>query len=125
MREPARSGMTAEVSQSFGSIGSVQAETIEKQVEDKVLEEARSIFRKFSITIGGRKNSTKSLKSLGEEGANAAEDATARVEMNDGKSLSEVAPAPDDLRDQQASQDLESPQDVVRIAATKRILLGS
>lgn len=60
--------MTAEVSQTATVPSSEtlpsQQEVMEKMLEETVLEEARSIFRKFSMSLGSRKNSTKSLKSL-------------------------------------------------------------
>lgn len=60
--------MTAEISQTATVPSSEtlpsQQEAMEKMLEETVLEEARSIFRKFSMSLGSRKNSTKSLKSL-------------------------------------------------------------
>lgn len=117
--------MTAEVSQTYStSTGPGQPpqpqEAMEKQIEDKVLEEARSIFRKFSITLGTRKNSTKSARSLegvGEEAsASAQHDATVdkRLKEKNGKD-GEVPPGPDAPREQQDSQDNKSLKNDVRM----------
>lgn len=106
--------MTAEVSTSGAAPRLLPEQgSMDNIIEDKVLEEARSIFRKFSITLGSRKNSTKSLKTLEEQehaactenSSDAADDAESVMKRNQDGKICQAASAPDAPREQQAGQD--------------------